>query len=122
MFSRSSISLAIAVITKIELQQKLAVRDLKMVLIDVREPSETVEGTIPTARLIPLAEVSDALTRTPPEAFKKRYGFARPEFSDEIVFYCRSGKRADMACALADRNGYLNVVNYAGSYLDWVAK
>ena len=121
MFSRSSLALAMKVITKIDLQQKLAARGPKMVLIDVREPSETQHGIIPTAKLIPLAEVEAALTRTPPEAFKKRYGFDKPEEGDEIVFYCRSGVRSDMACSLAERYGYLNVVNYKGSYLDWVA-
>ena len=43
----------------------------------------------------------------PPETFLKQYGIMKPVASDEnIVFYCRSGKRAGKALAVARRFGY----------------
>jgi rhodanese-related sulfurtransferase len=34
------------------------------------------------------------------------YGFKKPNTEEEIVFYCRSGKRSATACDSAIKNGY----------------
>ncbi|KAI0005486.1 Rhodanese-like domain-containing protein [Russula compacta] len=73
-------------------------------LIDVREPDEVLQGIIPSAK------------------FKEKYGFQKPAFDQEIVFYCRSGMRSSTASDVARRNGYKNILNYKGSWLDWTAR
>ncbi|KAH9949021.1 Rhodanese-like protein [Amylocystis lapponica] len=90
-------------------------------LIDVREPDEVRLGTIPSAVNLPLSVLSGAL-HLKPDTFKAQYGFDKPQKDQEIVFYCRSGKRSTTACDVAKRNGFTNLLNYKGSWLDWVER
>jgi rhodanese-related sulfurtransferase len=106
-------------------------------LIDVREPDEVVLGSIPSSVNLPLSEIKTALAM-PEDAFKAKYGFDKPQREQEIIFYCRSGKRSASAGDVAVRNGYTkwvvrstlirhadalsSVLNYQGSWLDWVSR
>ncbi|KIM84569.1 hypothetical protein PILCRDRAFT_818147 [Piloderma croceum F 1598] len=90
-------------------------------LIDVREPDEVIQGSIPSAVNLPLSVLSNSL-HLHNGAFKEKHGFDKPRLAQEIVFYCRSGKRSATACDIAKRNGYTNLFNYEGSWLDWVQK
>ncbi|KZT51063.1 Rhodanese-like protein [Calocera cornea HHB12733] len=92
-----------------------------ILLIDVREPPEIAQGSIPSSVALPLSELKDAL-RLSPAAFRARYGFEMPEKQKQIIFYCRSGKRSLTACDLAVRAGWQGVRNYDGSWLDWVRR
>ncbi|EAL73302.1 hypothetical protein DDB_G0267698 [Dictyostelium discoideum AX4] len=82
------------------------------VLIDVRNPTE-VEQThlIPTAEHIPLGLLPAALSMSDSE-FEET--FNRKKFDV-------SGKRSEMAADLARNMGYRNVLNYPGSFEDWVS-
>ncbi|KAI9102417.1 endoplasmic reticulum protein [Phlyctochytrium arcticum] len=91
------------------------------ILIDVREPDEVKQGAIPTAKHIPLAEVPLAL-HLKSEEFKGKYGFEQPKRDDNVIFYCRSGKRSEAAFKFARQQGYENARNYRGSWLEWSAK
>ncbi|KAI0314989.1 Rhodanese-like protein [Amylostereum chailletii] len=90
-------------------------------LIDVREPDEVIQGSIPSSVNLPLTILSGSLNM-PAELFEKKFGWNKPQPEQEIVFYCRSGKRSASAGDIARRNGYQNVLNYEGSWLDWVSK
>ncbi|KAJ7169649.1 endoplasmic reticulum protein [Mycena filopes] len=90
-------------------------------LIDVREPDEVIQGMIPSAVNLPLSVLSNSLNLLP-DAFKATYGFEKPKKSQEVIFYCRSGKRSTSASDVAKRNGYTNILNYTGSWLEWVEK
>ncbi|OCB88599.1 endoplasmic reticulum protein [Sanghuangporus baumii] len=90
-------------------------------LIDVREPDEVILGSIPSSVNLPLSVLADSLHLNP-VAFKERHGFEKPKRNQEIVFYCRSGKRSATAADVAKKYGYSNVLNYEGSWLDWTAK
>ncbi|EMD41703.1 hypothetical protein CERSUDRAFT_41572 [Gelatoporia subvermispora B] len=90
-------------------------------LIDVREPDEVAQGALPSAVNLPLSTLAEALHLNPLN-FKEKFGFDKPQHDQEIVFYCRSGKRAFTACDVAKRNGYTNLYNYEGSWLDWVQR
>ena len=90
-------------------------------LIDVREPDEVAQGSIPSSVNLPLSVLANSMHLSPP-AFYARHGFQKPSKNQEIVFYCRSGMRSATACDVAKRNGYQNVLNYQGSWLDWVSK
>ncbi|EAU93314.1 endoplasmic reticulum protein [Coprinopsis cinerea okayama7 len=87
-------------------------------LIDVREPDEVAQGMIPSAVNIPLSVLSNSLALNP-AAFKEKFGFDKPKPTQEVIFYCRSGKRSTTACDVAKRNGYENILNYKGSWLEW---
>ncbi|KAI0085634.1 endoplasmic reticulum protein [Irpex rosettiformis] len=90
-------------------------------LVDVREPDEVLQGSIPSSVNLPLSVLANSLTLKP-ETFKSKFGWEKPQKDQEIVFYCRSGKRAASACDIAYRNGFSNVLNYKGSWLDWAAR
>lgn len=74
-------------------------------MIDVREPDEVLQGSIPSSVNLPLSVLSNSL-HTPAAVFKKQFGFDKPKREQEIIFYCRSGKRSSSACDVAKRNGY----------------
>lgn len=90
-------------------------------LIDVREKDEVAQGMIPTAVNIPLSDFIESI-RLPADKFHELHGFTKPRHDQEIVFYCRSGKRSATASDAAKDNGFTNVKNYSGSWLDWVKK
>ncbi|TFK76870.1 Rhodanese-like protein, partial [Pluteus cervinus] len=90
-------------------------------LIDVREPEEVIQGMIPSAVNLPLSVLATAL-HLEPNTFKEKYGFNKPEHPQEVIFYCRSGVRSTTASDVAKRNGYTNILNYKGSWLEWVEK
>jgi len=78
----------------------------QVVIIDVREPEEYAQINIPSAHLLPLAQVS--LDNLPPYMDKK------------LVMQCRSGKRSAYACEiLLAENPDLDIYNLAGGILDF---
>jgi len=101
-----------------ELKPKTEQPSTDKYLIDVREPDEVRLGAIPSAVNLPLSVLSGALHLSP-DAFKAQYGFDKPKKDQEVVFYCRSGKRSTTACDVAKRNGFTNLLNYKGSWLEW---
>ena len=62
-------------------------KEKRYVLIDVRQPQEYAVAHIPWATLLPLMELESHLFDLPADR--------------ELVFYCRSGARSDIAAALA---------------------
>jgi rhodanese-related sulfurtransferase len=85
---------------------------------DVREPAEYEEGYIPGAINIPIKSAPDAIFM-PDDEFEDKFGFHKPDPAKEVVFYCKSGVRSSAAAQLAKQNGYTNVAEYRGSWLDW---
>ena len=78
-------------------------------LVDVREPDEVILGSIPSSVNIPLSALADSLHLNP-VTFKNKHGFEKPKQNQEIVFYCRSGKRSATAADIAKRYGYTKCV------------
>ncbi|PVU99167.1 hypothetical protein BB560_005546 [Smittium megazygosporum] len=76
----------------------------KYELIDVREPSETSLGYIPTCRKIPLGEVSEAFSLKDKD-FEAKYGFEKPKAETQVIFYCRSGVRSMKALEAVEKLG-----------------
>lgn len=88
-----------------ELKQKLA-NDEEFLLLDVREPYEHEEFNV-GGSLIPLGEIPTAVSDL-------------DEFKDqEVVVYCRSGKRSAQAQAFLQQAGFQNVRNLEGGMLAW---
>lgn len=74
-------------------------------VIDVREPSEYVEGHVPGAPLIPLGTVPDRLAEIPAEG--------------TVYVICKSGGRSQKAAELLRANG-VDAVNVAGGTTAWI--
>lgn len=74
--------------------------------IDVREQEEWDEGHIEGATLLPLSEL---LNREKPNLPKDQ----------NILLYCRSGKRSFDAAQILTAQGYDNLMNLEGGYLAW---
>lgn len=90
-------------------QDPVSDRSQDKYLIDVREPDEVLQGSIPSAVNLPLSVISTAL-HLPPAEFKEKYGFEKPRQDQELTFYCRSGVRSASAADVAKRNGYTKCV------------
>lgn len=86
-----------------ELQALVAKGELD--IIDVREPSEWIDGHIPGARLVPLAQL-----RADPSGALPR---------DGLVFVCAKGGRSAAAAQLAEQLGKRSVYNLAGGTDGW---
>ena len=76
-------------------------------LLDVREPDERLEFNI-GGTFIPLGQVM-AMQIDEIENLKK----------EEIICYCRSGKRSMQAAMMLETIGFTNVVNLEGGTLAW---
>lgn len=73
-----------------------------IMIIDVRQENEYKEGHIKDAVLIPLDTIGDEM----PEAL--------PDLQQEILVYCRSGKRSEQASRKLVALGYANVYDFGG--------
>jgi phage shock protein E len=72
-------------------------------LVDVREPSELLDGSVKGAVNIPLGTVESNL-----EQFKNK---------QNIVVFCRSGNRSGQAKMILNHYGFNNVIN-GGTWYD----
>ncbi len=79
--------------------------DPAAVLVDVREPEEVAEISVPDAKLIPLGELSDRLSELA--------GYSH------IFFLCRSGGRSARAALFAESEGVKNIHNVTGGIMSW---
>jgi len=82
----------------------------KINLVDVREPAEHAEYNI-GGILIPLGKVQ-TMQIEEIEDLKQ----------EEVIVYCRSGRRSLNAAMVLEQLGFSNVYNLEGGMLDWQAK
>jgi len=75
------------------------------VWIDVRQPEEWEEGTIPGVQKIVLSELEDHLDRLDKD---KTY-----------VMVCRSGGRSGRATQMMSSQGFDKLINFDGGMLAW---
>ncbi|HZH66707.1 MAG TPA: rhodanese-like domain-containing protein [Flavisolibacter sp.] len=79
-------------------------------LVDCREPHEYAESRI-GGTLIPLGKIQ-TMQVDEIEDLK----------DEEVIIYCRSGRRSMMACMVLDQMGFKNTVNVEGGILAWQEK
>ncbi len=87
-----------------ELAQRLKDGDVPL-LLDVRTPPEWAAGHIAGAQHMPFAEILAACCSLPTDA--------------EVLVYCGSGYRSNMAGSYMKSHGYTNVKSLAGGVLAW---
>jgi len=75
-------------------------------VVDVRNPGETADGTVPGALTIPLPRLLDHLDEIDRE---------RP-----VVVYCAGGYRSSVAASTLRANGFATVADLIGGYAAWV--
>jgi rhodanese-related sulfurtransferase len=80
-----------------------SVVDASTQFIDVREPGEVAEGTLPGAINIPLGELPGRLHELDP--------------TRRVVLLCRSGARSARAAEMLTADGFGDVVNLTGGVL-----
>jgi adenylyltransferase/sulfurtransferase len=98
---------ALPSITVAELAARLAAGE-KLFILDVRQPEEEAEGTIPGARLVPLATLPECLDELPRDR--------------EILVHCKAGGRSSRAVAFLHQAGFPQAVNVAGGINAWNAR
>lgn len=97
------------IITVEELKQKLD-GGQNVNLVDVREPNEYEEVNI-GGRLVPLGKVQTMQVEEL-EDLK----------DEEVIVYCRSGRRSMLACQILDQVGFKDTYNLEGGILAWINK
>lgn len=91
-------------ITVQELASRIDAGD-DLFIIDVRQPEEEAEGTIPGALLIPLATLPGRIGDLPTER--------------EILVHCKAGGRSAKAVHYLQEAGFENVINVEGGINAW---
>ena len=84
-----------------------AVVDSSTQFLDVREPAELVEGTLPGAINLPLGQLPSRV--------------AELDRNRRVVVFCRSGGRSGHAAMLLADGGFTDVVNLDGGMLAYAA-
>ena len=96
-------------ITVEELKQKMD-RGEKINLIDCREAHEYEEANL-GGLLLPLGKIQ---TMQVDEIENLK--------DEEVIIYCRSGRRSMMACMMLDQMGFINTFNVTSGILEWQDK
>ncbi len=82
--------------------------DPNKVVLDVREPMETAQGTVEGALCVPLGRLDEAIGQIDDDA--------------NLYIVCRSGSRSAYAAEVLAGAGKRDVKNVAGGLLAWVSK
>merc|ERR1712110_515093 len=98
-----------------------AQQDQNILVIDVRLKQEFNEGIIQTKSWlnIPHYELRKNFRLAEPD-FLKRFGRQKPQPDDNIILYCRDGRRAQDGVMSLFELGYGNVKNYFGGLNKWI--
>ncbi|ORY07507.1 Rhodanese-like protein [Basidiobolus meristosporus CBS 931.73] len=90
-------------------------------LIDVRGKEEFLQGSIPTSVNLPLDELENTV-HLPAEDFFQTYQFEQPKPHSKIVLTCRSGRRSALAHQKLLEAGFVSVLNYPGSWIEFSSR
>lgn len=89
------------------LTERQAWGDRELVVLDVRTPEEYAAGHVPGAINIPHTALAARLAEL--EGHRER----------DIVVYCRSGNRTQLAIAELRKAGFKRLLHLEGDYLRW---
>jgi rhodanese-related sulfurtransferase len=79
----------------------------RMLLVDVREPNETIAESYPDAVVVPMSRFDPAAIPDPQ--------------GRQVVFACRSGRRSVTASLISQDRGYPYKCHLAGGIIAWKA-
>ena len=101
---------SVPLITQADLLERLQKKDPSMVVLDVRTPEEFAAGHVPGAMNIAHDELPAKLAQL--SAHKDK----------EVVLYCRSGRRSQIALGTLRSAGFNQLRHLEGDYLAWEAE
>lgn len=95
------------IISPQDLKKRISDPNDTFILVDVRQPDEHEEARIDGDMLIPLASLATQFETLPRD--------------QDLVIYCRSGRRSQQACLALCDAGFARVFNVTGGILAWQA-
>ncbi len=98
------------------LKENMDTMETYFLLIDVREEKEHNFGFIPGSINIPVGTILFNITNE--KLFESQMMYT-PELEDEIVVYCKKGKRSILAANFLKQIGYKNVKYIEGGWKEW---
>jgi phage shock protein E len=101
-------AMAVQPMSQDALLQHLAQQPDHLFLLDVRTPQEYAEGHIAGAVNVPYDQLASRLAEVPKDK--------------DVVLYCRSGRRADIAADVLAANGYKRLSQLEGDMIAWTEK
>lgn len=101
-----------AAITEISIADARPLLGSETLFLDVREPPEWKDGTVPDALCIPRGVLEWRSAEEDPLKNK----------SVALVVYCKSGGRSALAAQTLQELGFDNVKSLAGGYEAWTGK
>ena len=78
-----------------------------VLILDVREPTETAGGKIAKATQIPVGNIGQRVSE-----LEKHRG-------KQVIVYCKSGTRSGIACKALNKAGFDEVHNLTGGIMAW---
>lgn len=98
-----------------KLMEKIDNGDM-ILLVDVREPNEYNAGYIPGAVNIPRGVLEFNINN---EKFWEEAMLYMPEKEEEIIVYCRKGKRSILAAQTLQKLGFTNITFLTDGWKKW---
>ena len=89
--------------------------DEKLLIVDVREPSEFEHGHIADSHIVPRGIIEAAAD----PAYAKHYPPLSGARDQQVVLYCATSGRSAMAVAVLQMMGFKNVLNMSGGFTQW---
>lgn len=89
------------------------------IVIDIRETSETAQGSIANAALIPRGVLEMQIENF--ESIKQRFQTLDELASQPVYLLCRSGARSILAAISLEQMGFKEVYSIEGGFLAWKA-
>ena len=94
-------------------------QDSQAIVIDIREVSETQQGSIPQATLIPRGVLEMKIDSV--ETIKQRFATLDELAEQPIYLLCRSGARSIFSALSLQQMGFNKVYSIEGGFLAWQA-
>ncbi|XP_024943362.1 uncharacterized protein LOC107270192 isoform X3 [Cephus cinctus] len=69
-----------------------------------------------------VADVSNLLSSLSEDAFKEKFGKAKPAKDTKIILSCHAGRRSAKVQEEIQKLGYESAYNYVGGWMDWESK
>ena len=100
---------AIELIDQQALLDRIAARDASLLILDVRTAEEYAQGHVEGAVHIPYDQLP------------QRVGEIAAAKDKDVVLYCRSGRRSEIAAGTLQEKGFTRLLHLEGDMLAWEA-